>query len=138
MKLNYSIKSNLNELQELTKTILDFCESYAYDAEFIGDIRLVFEEIIVNIIKHGYDDSPDGPINLAIEMESERWTMTVEDEGKPFNPQDFQPMNVEKPFDEKDIGGLGVHMIREMAEFIEYKRIYNKNRLKISLSNRAV
>ena len=138
MKLNYSIKSNFNELQGLTKTILDFCESYAYDAEFIGDIRLVFEEIIVNIIKHGYDDLPDGPINLAIDMESEQWTMTVEDEGNPFNPLDFQPMNVEKSFDEKDIGGLGVHMIREMVELIEYKRIYNKNRVKISLSNRAV
>ena len=131
MKLNYSIKSNLNELQELTKTILDICESYAYDAEFIGDIRLVFEEIIVNIIKHGYDDSSDGPINLAIDMESEH-------EGKPFNPQGFQSMNVEKSFDEKDIGGLGIHLIREMAELIEYKRIHNKNRLKISLSNKAV
>ena len=49
-------------------------------------VTQILEEIIANIIKHGYDNSPEQPIDLAIEMEVGRLMMTVEDEGKPFNP----------------------------------------------------
>lgn len=133
MNLHFTIKSNLNELQEITKTILDSCKNIGYDIEFTGDIRLILEEIIANIIKHGYDNFPEQPIDLAIEMEAGRLMMTVEDEGKPFNPLVYQNLNIGKSLDERNIGGQGIHLVKQIADQIDYKRTVNKNQLIVIL-----
>ena len=133
MNLDFTIKSNLNALQETTDTILESCQILGYDREFTGDVKLILEEIIVNIIKHGYDNSPEKPIQLTVEMEAGQWMMTVQDEGKPFNPLDYDNLNKGKSLDEMTIGGQGIHLVKQIADRIDYKRTFDKNQLKVIL-----
>ena len=133
MKLIFSIQSNLNELKKITKTILEPCQQFSYDNEFLADIRLVLEEIVVNVIKHGYDGCPEKCIDLEINLNTAEWKMTVEDEGKPFNPLDFKHLNVNHSFDKMKIGGHGINLVRRVSQHIEYKRLSNKNRLTVTL-----
>ena len=133
MNLDFTIKSDLNELQAITETILDSCQNIGYDREFTGDVRLILEEVVVNIIKHGYDSSPEQPIDLAIEMDPGQWVMTVEDNGKPFNPLEYHNPNNGKSFDEMNIGGQGIHLVKQIADRIDYKRTINKNQLIVTL-----
>ena len=133
MNLDFTFKSDLNELQEITETILDSCQNFGYDREFTGDVRLILEEVVVNIIKHGYDSSPEQPIDLAIEMDAGQWVMTVEDNGKPFNPLEYNNPNTGKSFDDMNIGGQGIHLVKQIADRIDYKRTINKNQLIVTL-----
>ena len=133
MKLKFSIQSNLDELKKITETILNSCQKYPYDKVFRSDIRLVLEEIVVNVIKHGYDDCSEQRINLEIDLNVAEWKMTVEDEGKPFNPLDFKHLNVNHSFDEMYIGGQGINLVKQVSQHIEYKRLDNKNCLTVTL-----
>lgn len=134
MKLIFSIQSNFKELPKLTKSIRESYRRYNYDECFQNDIRLVLEEIVVNIIKHGYNDCADQSIDLEIEFNSSEWKMTVEDQGIPFNPLNFRRVNINHSLQDMHIGGHGIHLVKQISKSIEYKRLANgKNRLTIIL-----
>ena len=137
MKLICSIQSNFKELPKLTESIRESCRRYNYDDGFQNDIRLVLEEIVVNIIKHGYNDCPDQRIDLEIEFNSSEWKMTVEDQGIPFNPLNFRRVNINHSLQDMHIGGQGIHLVKQISKSIEYKRLANnKNRLTVILGAR--
>jgi len=133
MILKLSIQSNLRELKTITEIILDSCQNYTYDDLFRNDIRLVIEEIVVNIIKHGYDECPEQRIDLEIDINATEFIMTVVDGGKPFNPLDFQHLKANHSLDDMDIGGQGINLVKQVSQHIEYKRLDNENRLTVTL-----
>jgi anti-sigma regulatory factor (Ser/Thr protein kinase) len=133
MKLKFTFRSNLNELQKITQTILESCQQFTYSDEFKFDIRLVLEEIIVNLIKHGYGNNHTNLIDLKIDFNTAEWKMTVEDKGKPFNPLKFKRLSGNHSFSDMDIGGQGINIVKRISQKIEYKRLINKNRLTVTL-----
>ena len=134
MKLICSIQSNFKELPKLTEIIRESCRKYNYDDGFQNDIRLVLEEIVVNIIKHGYSDCPNQSIDLEIDFNSSEWKMTVEDQGIPFNPLNFRRVNINHSLQDMHIGGQGIHLVKQISKSIEYQRLANNiNRLTVIL-----
>jgi anti-sigma regulatory factor (Ser/Thr protein kinase) len=53
----------------------------------------------------------------------------VEDDGRPFNPLQVPPPDLERPLAQRKVGGLGLHLVRELTSSIEYDRKDGKNRL---------
>jgi anti-sigma regulatory factor (Ser/Thr protein kinase) len=111
-------------------------ESILIDAEcknpLLNQTLLVVEEIFVNIAHYAYkgDDIP-GKAVLFASCENKILNLRFEDSGVPFNPLERPEMKLENDIDKRDIGGLGIFIVRKIVDKISYERKDNKNILTI-------
>ena len=93
--------------------------------------RLVLEELVANTIHYGYDDQDVHSIRLCFRIGPPA-TMTIEDDGHPFNPLAEAPEpDLDAAAEERAIGGLGIHMVRSMTASQDYQRQEGVNRIEI-------
>ena len=91
--------------------------------------NLAIEEIVTNCIKYGYDDAAEHSIQIDLELSARRLTVTVTDDGHPFNLLELPTPDTTQPVEDRSIGGLGIHLLRKMADQIEYVRTAGRNRV---------
>ena len=103
-------------------------------AELIGDVELIAEEILTNIVRE--NSASDGDISVWVEcaLSSEEVTLTFRDDGKPFDPLARAAPNLSQDASERTVGGLGIHIVRELADVASYVRLDEQNFLHIRLS----
>lgn len=115
-----------------TNEIMDFlmhtkevqaCPSLAYT------VRISCEEIIVNIISYAYPPDADGYIWLEVTRDDGKLCIEIQDGGVPFNPLDRQKPDISQQLEEREIGGLGIFLVLEMMDEVEYRYEERKNKL---------
>ncbi len=94
--------------------------------------HLVIEELLTNIIKYAHDDQVPHPVKLLLDHDGANWRLTLEDEGRPFDPRNALPPP-DGPLEERPIGGLGLHLVREMTDAMLYTREHGQNRVTVVL-----
>ena len=92
-------------------------------------ISLAIEELVTNCIKYGYDDAGEHIIDIVLSVADHTLTMTVVDDGHPFDPLSVPPPDLSLAIEDRPIGGLGIHMLRELADSMTYERRDATNRL---------
>ena len=90
-----------------------------------GNIHLAVEEIFTNIAKYAYHPA-SGRVSVSIAVADEV-LIRFEDTGKPYNPMEHPEPDLDKPLMEREIGGLGVFLVKKMMDKIDYIRLDNKN-----------
>lgn len=123
------LRNDLAELQRLNQLVSDFAESHGLPSELVFRLTLVLEEIITNVISYGYEDEMEHEISVRLSWEDPDMKIEVEDDGRPFNPLEAPPPDMVKPLAERPVGGLGIHLVREMMDKLEYRRENDKNLL---------
>lgn len=123
------LRNDLAELQRLNQLVTDFAEHHSLPSELVFRVTLVLEEIITNVISYGYEDEMEHEISVRLSWEDPDMKIEVEDDGRPFNPLEAPPPDMVKPLAERPVGGLGIHLVREMMDKLEYRRENDKNLL---------
>ncbi|MBI2470807.1 MAG: ATP-binding protein [Planctomycetes bacterium] len=123
------IKNNLSELERLSQTVEAFGEANNLSPKILYALNLSLDEIITNVIYYGYNDANEHQIIIRILLKDEELTVEVEDDGKPFNPLEAEKPDLEKPLEERQVGGLGIHLVTNLMDTLEYKRQEGKNLL---------
>ena len=102
--------------------------------------NLAIEELVTNCIKYAYDDAKEHIIEIELKLSEDHLTLTVKDDGHPFNPLEFPPPNTNLPLEDRPIGGLGIHLLRKSSDRMEYARVESKNQLTLrkSLGDRTI
>lgn len=99
-----------------------------------ADARIVLDEILSNIVKYGYDDQATHEITVGFVIENGRIRFEIVDEGVPFDPTSAEPVvPATDDVDERRIGGLGISFVRHLVDDIEYERLGNRNRLRLTM-----
>jgi serine/threonine-protein kinase RsbW len=96
------------------------------------DLRLASEEIVVNIVTYAYP-AAGGPLAITWDNDREKSTVTVEfeDSGIPFNPLEYPAPAVDVPLENREIGGLGIMMVRKRMRDVRYRRAAGTNVLTV-------
>ena len=123
------LRNDLAELQRLNQLVTEFAEHHGLPSELVFRVTLVLEEIITNVISYGYEDEMEHEISVRLSWEDPDMKIEVEDDGRPFNPLEAPPPDMVKPLAERPVGGLGIHLVREMMDKLEYRRENDKNLL---------
>jgi sigma-B regulation protein RsbU (phosphoserine phosphatase) len=121
------LKNDLSELQRLNQIVTEFAERHGLASELVFRLNLVLEEIITNVISYGYKDGLGHEISVRLSWKDPNIKVEVEDDGRPFNPLEAPPPDMVKPLAERNVGGLGIHLVREMMDELEYRRESDKN-----------
>jgi len=123
------IRNDIGELERLAVFMEEACAAWGLgpDLEFL--LNLVGEEAISNTILYGYDEGQvDETITVDLALHEDVLTLRFTDSARPFNPLLAPPPDdLDKPAGERKIGGLGIYIIKQKMDTVEYQRTGNKN-----------
>ena len=129
--LSISFQNDMQELTHVLQLVNVFLEPRELQSKLVYAVNLILEEILVNIIKYGYDYEDSREIEVRIGVEEEEVALTVVDDGKEFNPLTVPPPDHSKSAMDRIEEGLGLQFVRHMRNAMEYRREGNKNILRI-------
>jgi len=119
-----------NRIEDLLRVNSIF-ESFATQHEIGGRLRyhllVSIEEILTNIIKYGFDEQGVHPIHITFRLVLENVEMEFEDRGREFNPLEVEEPNLETAIEDRQLGGLGIHLVKKMVDVAEYRREGDRN-----------
>jgi anti-sigma regulatory factor (Ser/Thr protein kinase) len=92
---------------------------------------LTIEELATNCIKYGYDDGLVHQIGIEVRIAGGTLEMSVLDDGHAFNPLEAPPPDLDQPLEDRRVGGLGIYLLRQMSDRLEYERRDGWNRVTV-------
>jgi serine/threonine-protein kinase RsbW len=125
-----TLPATLESLDPLVQYVLSAAAAAGLDRKAAYRLRLAVDEIVTNIITHGYADAHvDGDVVVEASVGEERLIITLEDSAPAFDPREQDdPDHLNKPSDERPIGGLGVFLALKSADEFDYEYRDHKNR----------
>jgi serine/threonine-protein kinase RsbW len=121
-----SIKSAIAEIPAVSDRLEKAMELAGFISEDILDTQLAVEEAITNVIVHGYK-SPDGDIVISLRATPGRVDVQIADTAPPFDPLSIPEPDLDGDVEDRQIGGLGVYLIRQVMNEISYRYEGNRN-----------
>jgi serine/threonine-protein kinase RsbW len=131
LKTTLDIRAAVEEWDGLRERLSEILTGAGVPAEVVEEMILVSEEIFVNEVTHG-GCGPDGPpVTVGIEVEGGLLTLRFEDEGVAFDPLGRPEPDLDAPPEDREIGGLGIYLVGELADRISYERREGRNILHV-------
>lgn len=122
-----SIKNHINSLSTVANYFESLSEEYSIPMPITHKMNIALDDLLNNIISYGYDDDKEHIIELQFEYSKHRLSVIISDDGIPFNPFEEKPVDTSLSIEEREIGGLGIHLVREMVDHYSYSRKVNRN-----------
>ena len=115
---------------EILDAILHTPEVASCKKEFLA-LRLVCEELVVNVVDYAYPDDTEGYLDVEIDKKDTMITIRLKDGGTPFNPLEKEMPDTTRPLEERRIGGLGIFLVIKKMDEVTYDYVNNENVLTI-------
>ena len=129
MRKEICIKNQIGELERVNQFVEEIGEELGLDMELQMNLNLVMEEMVSNIIFYAYPEGKTAEIELLAESDGKELTFVLSDQGREFDPtmkEDADP-NV-NPID-REIGGMGIYIVKNIMNKVTYQRLQGKNLL---------
>ncbi|MEO6102534.1 MAG: ATP-binding protein [Pseudoxanthomonas sp.] len=125
-------------VEDLNISLEAVLRRHGIDEGVRGDVRLIVEELASNAIEYGGAGGPgmgvgQHELSVNIAIEGSLLTLEFRDQGAPFDPLSGEEPDLDADIMERPIGGLGLYLIRQIAEETHYSRVDDTNLLRVSL-----
>ena len=123
-------------VEDLNTSLEAVLARHGIDAGVRGDVRLIVEELASNAIEYGGKDGIDvgqHELSVNIGITGDLLSLQFRDQGAPFDPLSTPAPDLDADILDRPIGGLGLYLIRQIAESMHYERIDDCNLLRVSL-----
>ena len=127
--IEVKLPNSLGALDQLHAVVGQFCRRRAIHPDTEFKIDLALDEIFTNIVRYGYDDQQPHEIVVRLKSGQKSVRISIEDDARPFNPLLAPEVDVDAPVAERRIGGLGIHLVRNLLDQARYQRRPAGNRL---------
>lgn len=126
------LPNDVDTIPQLNEYIDCICEENGIDMEIAMSLNLAIEEAVVNVMSYAYPDGAQGKVKIESAVDPNQITFVITDNGIPFDPTAKEDVDVTLSAEERPIGGLGIHLIRQIMTHISYERKDGKNILTLS------
>ena len=123
------LAAELESLQVFRGFITECCARYNIPDEIVFDLKLAVDEACTNIITHGYKGMDPGSIILSFRIEPDRILVQITDFGHIFEPVDAPQPDVQAALEDRELGGLGLYLIYQTMDNIDYQASEEGNTL---------
>lgn len=124
-----TIENQIEQLAGVTTFVEELGEELGLSVEHVFNFNLVLEEAMTNVIMYAYPEGETHEIWLTAIEQDGVVTFRVEDEGTAFDPTAVPDADVTLSAEERAIGGLGIFLIRQLMDEVEYQRVNGRNQL---------
>ena len=129
-----SLRNDPAEISRLVDRIGAFGAQARLPPDVTFRLTLALDEIVSNVIRHGFDDAAEHAIEVELDIANGVVTAAVQDDGTPFDPREAPAPELDAPLEERRAGGLGVHLVRSTMDEIDYRRDGDRNVLTVQTS----
>jgi serine/threonine-protein kinase RsbW len=124
------VSGTLDSLKAIAEYVMAAVAAAGLDKKTSYKLRQAVDEIATNIITYGYQEvARSGVLALRAELDEQSLTISIEDTGIPYDPtQQLAPDDLDKPLEQRQIGGLGVYLAIQGVDKFIYERVGDRNR----------
>jgi serine/threonine-protein kinase RsbW len=126
-ELRLTIRNDLAELSRVNELANELLERRSAEQEVVYATNLALEEVLSNVIRHGYGDEDRHEIALVLRVGEDGVEVQVVDDGREFDPVAAPQAQVHIPLAKRQAGGLGIHLLRAFVSEIRYERLGDRN-----------
>lgn len=123
------LENSMKELDRMVSWLENTAEEWGFQPMFTLNLNLVLEEAFSNIVNYAYTDTNKHLIEIGLEMHDPILTVQIADDGRPYDPTLNKDPDLTLPVEQREIGGLGIYLIKQVMDQVTYERSGNKNRL---------
>lgn len=127
MQKRLNIINEVNQLNRVTQFVYELGGELLLAPDMISKLNLVLEEAVSNIIFYAYPNEKEKNICIDAEYNSSAIIFTLTDYGIAFDPLQVPDADTNLSADKRNIGGLGIYLIKQIMDDVKYMRIDNKN-----------
>jgi sigma-B regulation protein RsbU (phosphoserine phosphatase) len=121
------LNNDVQEVPVLTVFISGICDDMNFDNLTKSRVNLAIEEAVVNVMNHAYAPGERGNIQLEVTAYDDVVSFVLKDKGKPFDPTAMPEVDVDEYVTTRSVGGLGIHLIRNYMDKVDYQRTNGQN-----------
>lgn len=126
-----TIPSQTERLNDVREFVSGLARVHGFSEDDINKITIAVDEACTNIIKHGYNYSPDNKIDVEIIRRGQEFEIIISDKGKRFDPSAIQTPDMKDYFEHYRRGGLGVYLMKRIMDRVEFNLQSDRNVLRM-------
>ena len=131
-KKRISLSNDVNEVTRLSHFVEEICEALHIDLTATVGVNLAVEEAVVNVMNYAFPVGSSGKIVVTASVRDDQLIFVIKDKGLPFDPTSVQDPDITQDADERDIGGLGIFLMRHYMDDVRYQRLHDENVLTLT------
>jgi len=132
-ELELTLANELGELERVQAIASPFLEANGISGKTLYVALLALEETLSNVIRHGYADQARHEIAVSVRVRGDEVELAVTDDGQEFDPLSAPEVDLGVPLEERQAGGLGIHLVRNLTSDVAYRRHDGRNQLRIRI-----
>lgn len=132
--IDMSLAADGGALSAVQAEVDAFCESHEVPPKAAYVLSLVIEELVTNVVNYAYGPGDDGPLEVSLDFSDGHIVGKIVDAGPPFDPTAMAAPDTTAEIEDRPIGGLGVHIVRTLAESVGYAREGERNVVRFSIA----
>jgi len=121
------LPNDIETIPQLNEFIDSVAEEVGLDMSLTMSLNLAIEEAVVNVMEYAYPEGQQGDVEIEVTADQQWMTFVITDTGIAFDPTKKEDADTTLSAEERPIGGLGIFMVRQLMDVIDYKREGNKN-----------
>ncbi|MFP4368956.1 MAG: ATP-binding protein [Candidatus Kapaibacterium sp.] len=125
------LKNNIKDIEKLNETVEAFLKEGIIPEEDFFNINLALEEVFTNISSYGFKDGREHIIEINFIIDEKGIEITVTDDGSEFDPLAVPDPDLNTPAEEREIGGLGIYLVKKLMDDVSYEHENGLNKLSI-------
>lgn len=129
MRKELLIKNHLSELEKVGQFIEEIGNELGLSMEMIMNLNLVMEEMVVNVIDYAYPEGKEADIELLAKSDGKELTFVLSDQGREFDPTAKEDNDMSENPAERQLGGMGIFIVKNIMNKVTYQRLDGKNLL---------
>ncbi|NCY22457.1 ATP-binding protein [bacterium] len=126
-EVRVTVKNRIEDLLRVNSVFESFATQHDIGGRLRYHLLVSIEEILTNIIKYGFDEEGMHPIHVTFRHVKGHIEMEFEDRGREFNPLEIGEPDLDSPIENRQLGGLGIHLVRKMMDEAKYRREGDRN-----------
>ena len=125
--LRLRVRNRVTEIDRVNASFNEFADRRQIPSTIRQKVNMLFDELLNNIISYAFEDDADHEIEIRVDLVQRRLSITIADDGTPFDPFALPKPDTSLPLEERGIGGLGIHLVRKVMDEVGYERLGARN-----------
>lgn len=129
MRRELNFKNDEQELSRVAAFMEAVCDELQLDAHLSMKLQVALEEMVTNVIYYAYPEGTRAEISLTAESDGKELAFVLSDTGKPFDPTAKEDADIEVNPMDREQGGMGILIVKNIMNEVSYQRIGDTNQL---------
>jgi anti-sigma regulatory factor (Ser/Thr protein kinase) len=121
------LRNDRSDIRQVAGWVEEFSRRASLPPAARNAFDLALEEWVTNVISYAFGNSSEHWIELRFLAAPGEARVEIQDDGREFNPLTHPPVDTKAPLETRPIGGLGIHMMRQLMDGVEYRREGGRN-----------